>query len=266
MLRSLPKLATAGIPTTSNRTSARLISIKQQFRMSSAITLYTFGTPNGIKASIVLEELGLPYKSEIINISQNTQKEQWFLDINPNGRIPAIKDGDLRVFETGAIMLYLTEKYDKDNKISFPYGSNDYWEQMSWLMFQMGGVGPMQGQANHFKAMAKVKSEYGITRYVEETKRLYSVLESRLKDHDWLVADKYSLADIANFSWVRAAWMIEIDLSEFPGVQSWVERIEAREAVKKGAAVGVSKSQEEMKEMFKGMRAKIDAMENTDKH
>jgi len=234
--------------------------------MSSAITLYTFGTPNGIKASIVLEELGLPYKSEIINISQNTQKEQWFLDINPNGRIPAIKDGDLRVFETGAIMLYLTEKYDKDNKISFPYGSNDYWEQMSWLMFQMGGVGPMQGQANHFKAMAKVKSEYGITRYVEETKRLYSVLESRLKDHDWLVADKYSLADIANFSWVRAAWMIEIDLSEFPGVQSWVERIEAREAVKKGAAVGVSKSQEEMKEMFKGMRAKIDAMENTDKH
>lgn len=230
------------------------------------ITLYTFGTPNGFKASVTLEELGIPYKAEIINISENTQKEPWFLEINPNGRIPAIKDGNLRVFETGAIMLYVTEKYDKDHKISFPYGSDDYWEMMSWLMFQMGGVGPMQGQANHFRAMAKVKSEYGIERYTEETKRLYSVLESRLKDHDWLVDNKYSLADIANFCWVRAAYMIEIDVNEFPGVKRWVDRIGAREAVRKGVKVGVSKSPEEMAEMFKGMRAKIDAMNNSDKH
>ncbi|KAK9900809.1 glutathione transferase [Cystobasidium minutum MCA 4210] len=230
------------------------------------ITLYTFGTPNGFKASVTLEELGIPYKAEIINISQNTQKEPWFLEINPNGRIPAIKDGELRVFETGAIMLYVTEKYDKENKISFPYGSDEYWEMMSWLMFQMGGVGPMQGQANHFIAMAKVKSEYGIERYVEETKRLYSVLESRLKDHDWLVDNKYSLADIANFCWVRAAYMIEIDLNQFPGVKKWVDRIEAREAVQKGVKVGAMKSPEEMKEMFAGMRAKIAAMNNSDKH
>jgi len=233
---------------------------------NSNITLYTFGTPNGFKASVTLEELGIPYKKEIIDISKNTQKEQWFLDINPNGRIPAIKDGELRVFETGAIMLYLTSKYDKDRKISFDESSEDYWECMSWLMWQMGGLGPMQGQANHFRSMAKVRSDYGIERYIEETKRLYSVLESRLKDHDWLVSDKYSIADIANFCWVRAAYMIEIDLSKFPGVKRWVDRIEERKAVQEGVKVGVSKSPEEMAEMFKQMRAKIDAMDNTDKH
>jgi glutathione S-transferase len=201
----------------------------------------------------MLEELGLEYKAETIDISKNTQKEPWFLAINPNGRIPAIKDGDLRVFESGAILLYLTDKYDKENKFTFPQGTDDYYEMLSWVMWQMGGEGPMQGQANHFKAMAKVKSEYAISRYVDETKRLYSVLESVLKDHDYLVKDKYTIADIASVGWVRAAWMIEVSLDEFPGVKRWVERIEQREAVKKGLKVGASKSEDEMKEMFKGV-------------
>ena len=110
-----------------------------------ALTYYTFGTPNGLKPAIVLEELGLDYKSEKVDISKNTQKEQWFLDINPNGRIPALKDGDMRVFESGAIMLYLNDHYDKENKLGYEKGSKDYYEMLSWLMWQMGGLGPMQG-------------------------------------------------------------------------------------------------------------------------
>lgn len=109
------------------------------------LTYYTFGTPNGLKPAIVLEELGCKYKCEKIDIMENTQKEQWFLDINPNGRIPALTDGKLRVFESGAIMMYLTEQYDKENTISYKYATTDHYEMLSWLMFQMGGIGPMQG-------------------------------------------------------------------------------------------------------------------------
>ena len=106
------------------------------------LTYYTFGTPNGLKPAVVLEELGLQYKAETIDITKNTQKEDWFLAINPNGRIPALKDGNMRVFETGAIMLYLTDHYDKDYKISYKQGTSDYYEMLSWLMWQMGGLGP----------------------------------------------------------------------------------------------------------------------------
>ncbi|KAK9239939.1 glutathione S-transferase [Lipomyces kononenkoae] len=235
--------------------------------MSSDITLYTYGTPNGHKASVVLEELNIPYKTETVDIMTNAQKEPWFLDINPNGRIPALKDGNLRVFETGAIMLYLTDKYDKDYKISYPHGSADYYEMLSWLMFQMGGVGPMQGQAHHFVAMAKARSDYAIERYATETKRLYSVLESRLSSHDWLAGDKYTLADVANFTWVKSSPVIlEFDLSEWPGVQKWVERISEREGVKKGLNVPPStRTPDQTKELFASMRAKVAAMENTDK-
>ncbi|KAK9492226.1 glutathione S-transferase [Lipomyces doorenjongii] len=235
--------------------------------MANDLTLYTFGTPNGFKASITLEELNLPYKTEKIDISKNIQKEPWFLEINPNGRIPAIKDGDLRVFESGAIMLYLVDKYDKEHKISYPHGSGDYYEMLSWLMFQMGGIGPMQGQANHFVAMAKVRSDYAIERYVTETKRLYSVLESRLASHDWLAGDKYTLADIANFTWVRGAPRLLIDLDEWPGVKKWVDRIAARQGVQRGINVPPSTmTPEQMMVSWENMRNKIAAMENTDKH
>ena len=232
------------------------------------LTYYTFGTPNGLKPAIVLEELGLTYKCEKVDISKNTQKEEWFLEINPNGRIPALKDGDMRVFESGAIMLYLADCYDKNKTLTYEHGSALYYELLSWLMFQMGGLGPMQGQANHFRAMAGARSDYGIKRYIDETKRLYSVLEIRLSKADWLAGDKYTLADIANYSWVRAGpVLLELDLSEWPGVEKWVKRIDERPAVKKALNVPPStRSPEEMKEMFTKMRAKIDAMENTDKH
>lgn len=111
------------------------------------LTYYTFGTPNGLKPAIVLEELGLQYKVETVDITKNTQKEDWFLAINPNGRIPALKDGGLRVFETGAIMLYLTDHYDPDNKLAYAHGTAEYYEMLSWVMWQMGGLGPMQGKS-----------------------------------------------------------------------------------------------------------------------
>jgi len=232
------------------------------------LVYYTFGTPNGIKPSIALEELGLEYKTETIDITKNTQKEPWYLEINPNGRIPALKDGDQRIFESGAILMYLADQYDKDNKISYEYGTSDYYEMLSWLMFQMGGIGPMQGQANHFRAMAKVRSDYGIERYVEETKRLYSVLEIRLSKADWLAGDKYTVADIANYSWVRSGpLLLGLDLGEWPGVKKWVETIDKREAVQRGIKVPPStRTPEQMAEMFKSMRDRIDAMDNTDKY
>ncbi|KAK9245298.1 glutathione S-transferase [Lipomyces tetrasporus] len=252
----------------------RLNTLARQFsstplrnNMANNLTLYTWGTPNGHKASITLEELGLTYKTEKINIMTDIQKEPWFLEINPNGRIPAIKDGDLRVFESGAIMLYLVDKYDKDHKISYPHGSDLYYEMVSWLMFQMGGIGPMQGQANHFVAFAKARSDYAIERYVTETKRLYSVLEIRLSSHDWLAGDKFTLADIANFSWVRAGPNLLIDLGEWPGVQKWVDRIAAREGVQRGLNVPPpTRTPEETKAAWAGMRNRIASMENTDKH
>jgi len=207
------------------------------------IVLYTANTPNGHKASIVLEELGIPYEFKNIDIMKNEQKEEWFLKINPNGRIPAIVDqnnNDFPVFESGALMLYLVDKYDKDHKISYPHGSDLYWELVSWLFFQNAGVGPMQGQANHFFRYAPEKIQYGINRYQNETRRLYSVLENRLKQNgDWLVGDRMTIADIANFTWVNIAFWAGVDTSEFPVLNAWVDRINAREAVKRGLDVPV---------------------------
>ncbi|KAJ5550986.1 hypothetical protein N7461_005684 [Penicillium sp. DV-2018c] len=233
----------------------------------SDITLYTWLTPNGVKVSITLEELGIPYKTEAVDISTNVQKEPWFLKINPNGRIPALLDGSQRVFESGAIMTYLVDKYDTERKISYAPGTPEHVEQLSWLMFQMGGLGPMQGQANHFRLMAGVRSEYGIKRYIDETKRLYSVLESRLQESPYLAGDKYTIADIASYPWVVGApSALEIDLSEFPALKKWVEGIKKRDAVQKGAAVPRAWPEEERIELFKKWRANIDAKTNTDQH
>ena len=140
------------------------------------LVLYTDATPNGLKASIALEELGLPYKTEHINIATNKQKEQWFLDINPNGRIPAMTDTfsdgkTIRLFESGGIFQYLVDEYDKDYKISFPKGTREYYQMTNWVFFQNAGLGPMQGQANHFVRYAPEKIEYGMNRYVNETRR-----------------------------------------------------------------------------------------------
>lgn len=221
--------------------------------------------------------------------SQSLNKtNSWFLKINPNGRIPALLDGSQRVFESGAIMIYLADKYDTDRKISYAPGSPEHIEQLSWLMFQMGGLGPMQGtyhkqtkqitfgnpsdrsigQANHFRLFAGVRSDYGIKRYIDETKRLYSVLESRLKESPYLAGSKYTIADIANYSWVRSGpSALEIDLSEFPALKKWADEIGKRAAVQKGADVpSTGRTDEDRNEFFRNARAKIDGMTNSDKH
>lgn len=210
--------------------------------MSPNIELLTAGTPNGQKISVFLAELGIPYKVTAINLGKDEQKTEGFLKTNPNGRIPAIIDhsrNDFAVFESGAIFLYLAEHYDKEYRFHFQ-DLDEKSEMIQWLFFQNAGVGPMQGQANHFYRYAPEKIEYGIKRYQNETKRLYSVLEARLKDRDYLVGKgkgKYSLADISTFTWVRWAPWGGIDLSEYPKLKDWAETIEKREKVQEGLKV-----------------------------
>lgn len=198
------------------------------------ITLYTLSTPNGVKISLALSLLKIPFKAYTIDISTNIQKEEWFLQhVNPNGRIPAIidktEDGKTtKVFESGAILLYLADKYDPENKISFPHGTPLYYESLEWLFFQNAGVGPMQGQANHFKLYAPEKIPYGIKRYTDETRRLYSVLERRLSENGtgYLVGDHVSISDITTVGWAGSSFGLGIDLkTEFPEIHAWVERI-----------------------------------------
>ncbi|KAJ4374033.1 hypothetical protein N0V83_002772 [Neocucurbitaria cava] len=186
------------------------------------IELLTAATPNGQKISIFLEELGLPYKTTPIDLGKDEQKTPSFLATNPNGRIPAIIDHSrtpsFPVFESGAIFLYLAEHYDTYKNFSFS-DADERSEMLQWLFFQNAGVGPMQGQANHFYRYAPEKIPYGIKRYQNETKRLYSVLEARLQDRDYLVGKgkgKYSVADMSTFTWVRWAPWAGIELGEFP--------------------------------------------------
>lgn len=208
------------------------------------ITLYTAQTPNGIKVSIALEELGLSYKAEKIDISKNTQKEPWFLAINPNGRIPALTDtfsdgNSIRLFESGSIMQYLVERYDAEHKISYPHGTREYYETNNWLFFQNAGVGPMQGQANHFTRYAPDIFEYGISRYQNETRRLYGVLDKHLGEtkNQYLVGDKCTVADIAHYGWIASAGWAGVEIDEFPNLRAWEERMEARPGVEKGRHV-----------------------------
>ncbi|KAH7079033.1 glutathione S-transferase [Paraphoma chrysanthemicola] len=203
------------------------------------IELLTSATPNGQKISIFLEELSTPYTVTSIDLGADEQKKPDFLRTNPNGRIPAIVDharGSFPVFESGAIFLYLAEHYDPDFRFHFK-DANEKSEMIQWLFFQNAGVGPMQGQANHFFRYAPEKIQYGIDRYQNETKRLYSILDTRLKDREYLIGEKYSIADISTFTWVRWAPWAGIDLGKFPRLKEWCERIEAREAVKKGLKV-----------------------------
>jgi glutathione S-transferase len=206
------------------------------------IELLTSATPNGQKISIFLEELGIPYKTTPIDLGKDEQKSSDFLRTNPNGRIPAIIDhsrNSFPVFESGAIFLYLAEHYDKQFKFSFE-DADERSEMVQWLFFQNAGVGPMQGQSNHFVRYAPETIDYGIKRYTNETKRLYSVLEARLQDRDYLVGKgegKYSIADMTTFTWVRWAPWAGIELSEFPRLKAWAKKIEERETVKKGILV-----------------------------
>ncbi|KAH7378410.1 glutathione S-transferase [Phaeosphaeria sp. MPI-PUGE-AT-0046c] len=209
------------------------------------ITLYTEGTPNGLKTSIVLEELGLDYKVVTLDFNKHEQKEPWFLDINPNGRIPALTDKDengaeIKVFESGAIMLYLVAKYDKDHKISYPYGSKEHWETVTWLMWQMGGIGPMQGQANHFTRFAPEKLKYPIDRYIDECHRLYRVLDKQLATNGtgYIVGDRVTVADIAIWPWVAAYKFSGLpSIAQYKNIGRWFEKLLERPGFEAGRNV-----------------------------
>ena len=202
------------------------------------IDLYTWSTPNGRKVSIMLEECALPYRVHPINIGKGEQFTPEFLALNPNNRIPAIVDSEgpdgkpLPLFESGAILIYLAEKTGK----LIPKTPRGRLVCLQWLMFQMGGVGPMFGQAHHFIRNAKEQVPYGIKRYSDETRRLYGVLQKRLSEAEYL-AGEYSIADIATFPWVARFEWHKVDLADFPAVKRWFDRIHARPAVAKGMAV-----------------------------
>ena len=199
------------------------------------IDLYTWNTPNGYKVSVTLEEMGLPYTVKPVDIGQGEQKRPEFLRINPNGRIPAIVDreeGDFAVFESGAIMLYLAEKTGK----LMPTDRKGRSRVIQWLMFQMAGVGPMQGQANVFFRYFPEKIQPAIDRYQNETRRLYTVLDTRLKESEYLAGD-YSIADIAHWAWVRIHGWAGVSVDGLPHLQRWLAAIEARPAAQKGVTV-----------------------------
>ena len=198
------------------------------------IDLYTAPTPNGWKASVTLEELELPYETHPINMLEGEQKEPWFLKINPNGRIPAIVDDGLPVFESGAIMLHLAEKTGR----LLPTEPAARARVISWLMFQMGGVGPMMGQANVFFRYFPEKLPAAIQRYQHEGRRLFEVLDGHLADNEWLAGD-FSIADIANWCWVRTHRWSGVSIEGLTHLQRWLDAMKARPACRKGVEVPV---------------------------
>jgi glutathione S-transferase len=199
------------------------------------IELYTAATPNGWKASITLEELAIPYKVRRIDFEKREQKEPWYLKINPNGRIPTIVDhdnGGFAVFESGALMIYLAEIAGK----LLPTDVKGRSLVIQWLMFQMGGIGPMMGQANVFYRYAPERIPYAIDRYQREVRRLLEVLDTRLADHEFLAGD-YSLADIANWSWVRGYKWSGVSVDGLGHLQRWLDVVGQRPAVQRGVDI-----------------------------
>ena len=199
------------------------------------IDLYTSGTPNGWKASVTLEELGLPYETHGIELGKQQQKEPWFLKINPNGRIPVIVDrdeDDFAVFESGAIMIYLAEKAG----MLLPKDVKGRSQVIQWVMFQMGGIGPMMGQANVFFRYWHEKYQPAIDRYQNESHRLFEVLNGQLANSEYLAGD-YSIADIANYCWVRIYPWSGVSVEGLDHLQRWLNAIAERPAVQRGVAV-----------------------------
>jgi GST-like protein len=202
------------------------------------IDLYTWTTPNGRKVSMMLEECALPYRTHKIDIGKGEQFKDEFVAINPNSKIPAIVDEEgpdgkpLKLFESGAILIYLAEKCGR----FLPADARARYEALQWLMFQMGGVGPMFGQTHHFLRAAREQVPYAIERYSRETRRLYGVLERRLGEAPFL-AGEYSIADIATYPWVARHDWHKVDLADFPAVKRWYDTIGARPAVARGMAV-----------------------------
>ena len=202
------------------------------------IDLYTWSTPNGRKVSIMLEELALAYTVHPVDIGKGDQFKADFLAICPNGKIPAIVDSEgpagrpYALFESGAILLYLADKSGR----FLPQDKSQRFESIQWLMFQMGGVGPMFGQVHHFLRAAPSPVEYAIERYGKETRRLYAVMDKHLAAREWLGAD-YSVADIATYPWVARHEWHKVELADFPNVRRWYDKIGARPAVQRGMRV-----------------------------
>ena len=194
--------------------------------------LYTSATPNGYKVSIMLEELRLKYKVHNIDLGKQTQKEEWFLKLNPNGRIPVLKDNENKkvIFESGAILYYLAVKY---NKFFF---EEKRIEIMQWLMFQMSGIGPMQGQANVFYRYLDEKIPIAISRYQNECRRLYEVLDKQLENNKWICGE-YSIADISTWPWIRIYFWAGIDITNLSNLSRWMDQMENRPACKAGILI-----------------------------
>ena len=210
------------------------------------IDVYSWATPNGHKIHIMLEEVELEYKAIPIDIGAGDQFTPGFLAISPNNKIPAIVDSDgpdgkpLALFESGAILFYLAEKTEK----FLPSDPRERYTTMQWLMFQMGGIGPMLGQAHHFRIYAPEKIEYAVNRYSNEAKRLYGVMDKQLGVTQFLAGNEYSIADIATFPWTRSWKNQGIELDEFPHVKRWFDEIAARPAVIRGVEVLASARKE----------------------
>jgi glutathione S-transferase len=196
------------------------------------IELYTWATPNGWKASATLEELGLDYTLHPVDITSGAQKEPSFVAMNPNGRIPVIVDDGFVIFESGAIMIYLAEKSGR----LIPTDAKGRSQVIQWLMFQMGGLGPMQGQANVFYRYFPENIPAAINRYQSETKRLLSVLDTQLADNEFLAGD-FSIADIAHFSWARIHNWAGVSIDDLPNLLRWLDQLNARPALARGVKV-----------------------------
>lgn len=199
------------------------------------IELYTAATPNGHKASVTLEEIGLPYSVHPIHLGRGEQKQDWYLRLNPNGRIPTIVDrdeDDFAVFESGAILIYLAEKTGR----LLPTDRKGRSRVMQWLMFQMGDIGPMMGQANVFYRYLDDEIPIAISRYQNESRRLFEVLDRRLAQSEWL-ADDYSIADIANWCWVRTYKWSGVSVDGLPHLKRWRDAMRSRPACQRGIAV-----------------------------
>lgn len=203
------------------------------------IQVFSWPTPNGHKVHIMLEECGLPYEAIPVNIGTGDQFKPDFLKISPNNKIPAMLDPNgpdgkpMALFESGAILLYLAAKTGK----FLPAADRAKFEVMQWLMFQMGGVGPMLGQAHHFRIYAPEKVDYAINRYTNEAKRLYGVMDKQLTMHDYIAGPDYSIADIAIFPWLRSWQNQGIDWADYPRLKVWFDTIGARPAVQRGVQV-----------------------------
>jgi GST-like protein len=203
------------------------------------IDVYSWATPNGHKVHIMLEECGLPYRVHPVNIGAGDQFKPEFLKISPNNKIPAIVDPEgpdgkpISLFESGAILIYLASKTGR----FLPSSDRGRFEMLQWLMFQMGGVGPMLGQAHHFRIYAPERIEYAINRYTNEAKRLYGVMDRQLATHKFIAGDSYTIADIAIFPWLRSWQNQGIDWADYPNLKKWFDAIASRPAVQRGVAV-----------------------------